>query len=1046
MHGAPSVPSHPASHANEPQCSQGVAHNHGSDASISQASGNPVCAIPNADAAMIDNVTDDHTLDDDKTDFITKLNNFRAEHCKNLIVGHLNINSLRNKFTAVQDVLSRGLIDIFALCETKLDDSFPSSQFSVCNFKCYRNDRDSHGGGVMMYVRSDIPHYRRADIEGIIGKNGGVEVLIVECTIKTHEKWIIIAGYKPPSIPVTTFRHSFEILCDTVLRETENCIIMADFNVNFTLNSAFKRLCEELSLHNMIKHPTCDKGNTPTLIDVILVSKPKRFSGELNTTCWLSDHHNIICAATKLHLPPMPQRRIFYRSMRSFDESKYIQDLCQLRMPFLYDGCSVSSAVRTFSYELHDIISLHAPMKQKTLKRNQVVYMNSEWRKINHKRNMMRNIKDKYPSKENFEKYRQLRNLSTKIGKKSKRTYFQERCDSGPKNQHFWQTIKPFVSSKGDIRAPTTLLEEGTIISDTKLVCNVFNKYFTALADDIGFSDPIPDNFSDDAVLNDMCSKYDAHPSIRAIKSKMAHFSLHFSFTLVNDHTMYKVLHKLNAKKATGYDSIPSRFLKMGDAYLAPHLAHYVNMSILECDFPDVMKVAEVSPIFKKDNDLLKENFRPVSILTALSKIFERVYADQLTVYFEKIFSDLLSAFRQKYSCQSALIRMFENWRRALDDGQYVGALAMDLSKAFDSVPHGLLIAKFRAYGADITACKLLASYLHNRYQRVKIDDSRSDWCATTRGFPQGSILGPLLFNIYFNDIFYLNVIPDIYNYADDNITSVCNKSVAVIESTLTQGAEVMNQWFEQNSMQANPTKFQCTLLRPPSKPSTDFELLIGNTNIMSVSKMKVLGVSFDCHLSFQCHIDNVIKKATKQLYALMRLHGVLDLKSREAIYKSFISANFDYCPVAWMFINKGDILRLEKVQERALRFVYADFKSDTDVLFSKAKCTPIHISNMRKLAIEVYKCMYDINPRYMKSLFKLKCTNYSLRDQYLLAQPHVKTTTYGLRSVAYFGSKIWNALPSEFKNAASIEIFRSNISNWTGPQCQCSLCSSLCF
>ena len=580
-----------------------------------------------------------HVNEIEPDDFISDLKSFRLKHVKNLIMGHLNVNSIRNKFSAIQDILSRALVDILSLCETKLDDSFPLAQFSVPNYKCFREDRNANGGGVMLYIRSDIPHYRRGDLEGNIDKANGVECVIVECTIRKCEKWIFVAGYKPPRISDVIFKGVFDVLCDVVLQETENIVILADFNLNHICGGTLDRLCNEFSLYNLVKSPTCDKGKNPTLIDVILVSKPRRFTGELNSPCWLSDHHNFICVSTKLCLPPELPKKIYYRSMRNFNDEGYARDLCKLRLPFLFDGRNVSSTVREFSADLCDIIDKHAPLKHKTIQNNQVVYMNSVWRKANHKRNMMRNIKDKYPSKENFEQYRRLRNESTKLGKQSKRTYFRERCDGGPKNQHFWHTIKPFLNDKHGTSAPTALLENEIVITDPTSIANIFNMYFAKLADGIGFNDPIPDDYYDDSTIENMCYKYDTHPSIVAIKAAVAQNLIPFNFSLINDHAMFKVLNSMNTKKATGFDNISSIFLKSGATYLAPHLAHYINTSIEQCQFPDVMKIAEVSPIFKKENDLLKGNFRPVSVLTALSKVFERVYANQLVEYFEKIFS-----------------------------------------------------------------------------------------------------------------------------------------------------------------------------------------------------------------------------------------------------------------------------------------------------------------------------------------------------------------------------------------------------------------------
>ena len=182
--------------------------------------------------------------------------------------------------------------------------------------------------------------------------------------------------------------------------------------------------------------------------------------------------------------------------------------------------------------------------------------------------------------------------------------------------------------------------------------------------------------------------------------------------------------------------------------------------------------------------------------MTALSKVFEKIYCRLLTSYFDRIFSKYISGFRQKYSCQSTLLRMREEWKSALDNGNMVGSIAINFSRAFDSLPHGLLLAKIYAYGVNIESCKLIASYLHNRHHRVKIRDKRSDWLQIERGVPKGSTMGPLLFNIFINDIFLYSSDNNIYNFADDNCISFAGNSIYVIEDTLNKEIISLMEWF----------------------------------------------------------------------------------------------------------------------------------------------------------------------------------------------------------------------------------------------------------
>ena len=241
-----------------------------------------------------------------------------------------------------------------------------------------------------------------------------------------------------------------------------------------------------------------------------------------------------------------------------------------------------------------------------------------------------------------------------------------------------------------------------------------------------------------------------------------------FHFKCVDEERISNKLRNINLNKRAGYDNIPGKLISLAHSALAPVLTHLVYLCIKSSKYPTNMKLAELSPMYKNDDNLMKENYRPVSVLTILSKLQESVVNDQLYMYFVEIFEKLLSAFRKKYSCQSVLTKMIEGWMLAIVENEIVGALFMDLSKAFDRLPHSLFIAKLHAYGLSFDSCELLSSYLSDRIQRV------------TKGVPQGSIIGPLLFNIFINDMFFFIDHCTLYNYADDNsmsVSSTCTKS-----------------------------------------------------------------------------------------------------------------------------------------------------------------------------------------------------------------------------------------------------------------------------
>ena len=224
-----------------------------------------------------------------------------------------------------------------------------------------------------------------------------------------------------------------------------------------------------------------------------------------------------------------------------------------------------------------------------------------------------------------------------------------------------------------------------------------------------------------------------------------------------------------------------------------------------------MFKLAEVSSLYKKNDNLHKGNYRPVSVLPSVSKIYERIMAVQLCDFFDHIFSALLSAFRKRYSCQSTLLNMIELFKKSSDRGEYVACLSMGLSKAFDCLPNCLTICKLYAYGVSRQACILIASFLQSHKQRIKLGNLRSEWAELSKGVPQGSILGPLIFNIFLNDIFYFATESDLYNY--DNGVSVSHTKMNIPSSYLQSETQSMVKWFIDNSMRANAGKFQGIIL-----------------------------------------------------------------------------------------------------------------------------------------------------------------------------------------------------------------------------------------
>ena len=283
-------------------------------------------------------------------------------------------------------------------------------------------------------------------------------------------------------------------------------------------------------------------------------------------------------------------------------------------------------------------------------------------------------------------------------------------------------------------------------------------------------------------------------------------------------------------------------------------LTNIFNHEVIDCcNFPKKLKSAEVVPVFKKDLKTDKKNYRPISLLPVLSKVFERLICQQLDAFMSSHLSPFLCGFRKGFNTQHALLKLVESWKVGLDKGKVVGSFFMDLSKAFDSINHDLLIAKLEAYGLSRPALKLILSILRDRKQRTKINSTFSSWIDIIAGVPQGSIVGPHFFNISLNDIFLFLSFCLMCNFADDNGLYAIENNLETVKSSLITDAMTLKSWFFQNYLELNLSK--CKFMCLGTSLTTTFD--IEDIHLECIRSVKLLGVTLDNEMNFDQHIKN---------------------------------------------------------------------------------------------------------------------------------------------------------------------------------------------
>ena len=636
------------------------------------------------------------------------------------------------------------------------------------------------------------------------------------------------------------------------------------------------------------------------------------------------------------------------------------------------------------------------------------------------------------------------------MNRKAKKSFFGKH-DPKKSPKGFWDTFKPLFSNKiNTAEERIQLIEDGNISSNDLEISEVFNQHYHTVTDRL----KVPRwNSVDGEISNDVNSalaKFADHPSVLKILENRQNVDK-FEFSPVTQSQTLKVIKNLDESKSVS-GVIPTKIIKLAKYVCAPTLTACFNHSLETSGFPDSLKMADIIPCHKKKSKHDKDNYRPVSLLPSSAKVFEKLIANQLDPFLDSFFSNGLCGFRKQYSTQGALLNMLQKWQNSLSNSKRIGAILMDLSKAFDCLPHELLIAKLHAYGMDNKSLSFIYSYLTNRKHRVRVGSTYSDWLPLLFGVPQGSILGPILFNVFINDLFYFVNEDDLCNFADDNTLHKCASSLEEVLDALLTDIQVILAWYKYNYLVANPEKFQ--LLFPGTK-NANIVINLGQYPLESSECVKLLGVSIDSGLTFYPHIQDICSKASSKIKTILRIRSFLSQDQADLLFNSFVLSSFKYCPLIWMFCSKLAHNLLKNTHHRALKAKQNSLNLDYDEILTRTDCKSIHDQNLELMLVEVYKSVNNIGHKLGWNKFELinsskdepvasdddsKSLKRKLRRGTQIKLPLPKNAVC-LNSFLLRAGQAWNRLPSDIKKVESLESFKSKIGK-IKIYCSCKLCS----
>jgi hypothetical protein len=652
----------------------------------------------------------------------------------------------------------------------------------------------------------------------------------------------------------------------------------------------------------------------------------------------------------------------------------------------------------------------HIPNKIVTIRQTDPPWMHNEIRKYIRKRKRAYDRAKKSNNIEHWNKYKTLRNKTTHLLRNAKTDYTKQLSEKikgeNLKTTDYWkilkQFIKPTVNSKIKI-----LNDNGTILTSDTEKANLLNQFFQSQSS------------LDDK--NKSLPNFHVHQNINKLDT------INITYDEVRD-----TLKTLNVGKASGPDNINNRILKELSEELSVPLCHLFRKSLTACKVPSQWKLANVCAVYKKGDPSIVSNYRPISLLSTISKSLEKIIHKHIFNFFvaNNTITSLQSGFVPNDSTTNQLVSIYNTFCKALDDGKEVRAVFCDISKAFDRVWHKGLIFKLQSAGINGGLLNWFSDYLSDRKQKVVLPGGSSQTVFISAGVPQGSILGPLLFLIYINDI-VLDINSYIRLFADDTSLYIIVDNPLHAAVTLNSDLKKITEWANGWLVDFNPSKTESVIIsRKVNKPIHP-PLTMNGVQINEVTSHKHLGVTFSNDGNWHSHIQNITKKAWQRIYIMRSLKFILDRKSLETIYLSFIRPLLEYSDVVWDNITQQDEFELEKIQLEACRIITGTTKLvSISNLYEDTCIQPLKVRRYKHKQILLYKMFNNLSPHYLSSLVPDtvgESSDYNLRNADNTRNIFCHTQLYS-HSFLPSSIKDWNNLPVNYRNSPSISIFKSRL------------------
>jgi hypothetical protein len=879
-------------------------------------------------------------------------------------------------------------------------------------------------GGVGIYVSDCIENVSVVDKLKLKPtcdcKKCAFESLFLNFTFR-HKLFTIGGIYRHPGGSVSHFLSALETATSNV-DKCRTCILTGDFNINlinYDQECVLKYFTMLLS-HKYFPYivlPSRITENTATCIDHIFIRKSKNETHTLINSglfyCDISDH--LPCfVSLDLHVPVNTERP----NVRLFSDincSRFIENMSSVHWDELFTPSNDWYSV--FVAKVKHIFQKSFPLVKLSRKRAR----DKPWItraikvSIKHNHRLYRNAirKNNVNSRLIYKRYNVR--LKKCIDHAQIRYYNDLFTNSKNATINIWKNLNGILNpdKKRKHTHINKILTNGQMVTDKAKIPNVFNNFFCNIGKQL-------QNQLPNVNASDKFKKYLPPPVLNS-----------FYLEPVSIDDILTEIKKLNPRKACGPDSISGKLIQLCPQIFAIILCKIFNKSIEEGEYPTEMKIAKVIALHKKGELYLTDNYRPISLLSCFNKIFEKIVTKQLRFYFEskKLLYEFQFGFRKLFSTSLALIETTDIIKRSVDEGIYELGIFIDLTKAFDTVDHEQLLFKLENYGIRGHANNFFRSYLCQRKQFTVINTIQSDICEIQCGVPQGSVLGPLLFLIYINDMHRALNHARVRLFADDTCIFVQNQNFNELISDAKARLTEVSTWCVDNKLIVNSKKTHFVIFCSNRKNSYSHlqKIVIPNLEIHRSKEIKYLGMTIDENLSWKPHIENLCKSLIKYFGIFNHVKKLLPRNVARQIYFAFIYSRISYGIEVLSNCSFKLLSKVQIIQNKLLKILLQlEPRTSTNMLHHRLKILKIKDIQKVKIICFVNQCLLGLYPPYFQNYFRYRDRVYNLRNE-MLSINRTKTVLGSFNTQVY-GAKLWNELVESVKKFRYQKNFKKHL------------------